>query len=176
MSGPAPGVSFEMFLASGDVNITMTPAASQLAAIDVGVPMVMLAGVHVGCFELFGTDRIRTIRDLKGKTVAVPGTRTAPHLILSIMTAYVGVDPRRDINWVEHTDQESIGLLAAVRLTPSWAFRRRRKSSGPGKSGTGSSTREPTSRGLSTSAAWSLRLESSSANTRWPRNEHCAPS
>ena len=32
----------------------------------------MLAGVHVGCFELFGTDRVHTIRDLKGKTVAVP--------------------------------------------------------------------------------------------------------
>ncbi len=54
----------------------MNLAASQLTAIDVGVPMVIVAGVHVGCFELFGTDRVRTIRDLKGKTVAVPRLRT----------------------------------------------------------------------------------------------------
>ena len=119
---PAPGVGFHKFLASGDVNIGMDLAASQLTAIDLGVPMVMLAGVHVGCFELFGTDRVRTIRDLKGKTVAVPGLRTAPHLILSIMAAYVGLDPRRDINWVEHSDEESIALLAAGKVDAFLGF------------------------------------------------------
>ena len=120
--GPAPGVGFDKFLASGDVNIAMDLAASQLTAIDVGVPMVIVAGVHVGCFELFGTDRVRTIRDLKGKTVAVPGLRTAPHLILSIMTAYVGVDPRKDIKWVVHSGEESIALLAAGKVDAFLGF------------------------------------------------------
>ena len=120
--GPAAGVGFDKFLASGDVNIAMDLAASQLTAIDVGVPMVIVAGVHVGCFELFGTDRVRTIRDLKGKTVAVPGLRTAPHLILSIMTAYVGVDPRKDIKWVEHSGEESIALLAAGKVDAFLGF------------------------------------------------------
>jgi ABC-type nitrate/sulfonate/bicarbonate transport system substrate-binding protein len=36
-----------------------------------GHPIVLLGGVHVGCFELFGTEQVRAIRDLKGKTVAV---------------------------------------------------------------------------------------------------------
>ena len=40
--------------------------------IDAGDPIVFLAGAHVGCFELFGTDQVRSIRDLKGKTVAIP--------------------------------------------------------------------------------------------------------
>jgi NitT/TauT family transport system substrate-binding protein len=38
---------------------------------DSGEPITLLAGVHAGCFELFGMDRVRAIRDLKGKTVAV---------------------------------------------------------------------------------------------------------
>src|SRR6516164_6578453 len=37
-----------------------------------GVPIVLLGGVHAGCFELFGTERVKAIRDLRGKTVAVP--------------------------------------------------------------------------------------------------------
>jgi len=40
--------------------------------VDAGDPVVILAGGHIGCFELFGTDRVHTISDLKGKTVGVP--------------------------------------------------------------------------------------------------------
>ena len=51
--------------------------------LDAGDPITLLGGVHVGCFELFGTDRVRTIRDLKGKTVAItasgrPSTSSCP--------------------------------------------------------------------------------------------------
>jgi hypothetical protein len=35
--------------------------------LDAGDPVVILAGSHIGCFELFGTDRVRSIRDLKGR-------------------------------------------------------------------------------------------------------------
>jgi ABC-type nitrate/sulfonate/bicarbonate transport system substrate-binding protein len=49
----------------------MNMAAPLVVALDGGAPIVVLAGVHVGCFELIATDRVRTIKDLKGKTVAV---------------------------------------------------------------------------------------------------------
>ena len=39
--------------------------------LDAGKPIVVLAGVHGGCYELFGNERVRAIRDLKGKTVAI---------------------------------------------------------------------------------------------------------
>jgi NitT/TauT family transport system substrate-binding protein len=65
--------------------------------VDAGDPIVMLAGVHVGCFELFGTDRVHTIRDLQGKTVAVQGLGSSQHVFLASMAAYVGLDPRKDI-------------------------------------------------------------------------------
>jgi hypothetical protein len=43
-----------------------------ILSIDSGEPIVILAGVHVGCFELFATERVRTISDLKGKDAPDP--------------------------------------------------------------------------------------------------------
>ena len=37
-------------------------------------PVVMLAGVHSGCFELFARESIRSVVDLKGKKVGVTDT------------------------------------------------------------------------------------------------------
>ena len=42
-----------------------------IPAIDAGEPITVLAGVHVGCFELFAKEGIRSIADLKGKSVGV---------------------------------------------------------------------------------------------------------
>jgi NitT/TauT family transport system substrate-binding protein len=49
---------------------------------------------------LFANERIRSIRDLKGKKVGVQAWGAAPHTFLASMAAYVGLDPARDINWV----------------------------------------------------------------------------
>jgi NitT/TauT family transport system substrate-binding protein len=56
-------------LASGEVDINVNFAAPLVVSLDAGPSIVVLAGVHTGCFELFGNDRVRSIRDLKGKTV-----------------------------------------------------------------------------------------------------------
>jgi NitT/TauT family transport system substrate-binding protein len=68
--------------------------------VHIGNPIVMLAGGHIGCFELFGTERVRTIRDLKDKTVSVPSMDSAQYVFLASMAAYVGLDPGKDIHWV----------------------------------------------------------------------------
>ena len=39
--------------------------------IDASEPIVALAGVHPGCFEMFARESIRSIHDLKGKNVSV---------------------------------------------------------------------------------------------------------
>ena len=43
---------------------------------------------------------MRTITDLKGKTVAVFSLGSAQQIFLSAMAAQVGLDPRKDIAWV----------------------------------------------------------------------------
>jgi len=87
-----------------------------------GDPVAMLAGVHVGCFELFGTDRVHGIRDLKGKTVAVQDLGSSQHVFLASMAAYVGLDPRKDINWVTHPSSEVIRLFAEGKIDAFLGF------------------------------------------------------
>src|ERR671925_211590 len=85
-----PGIGLGKALASGEADLSMWFAASVITRIDAGDPTVFLAGIHIGCFELFGTNRIRSIRDLKGKTVAVPSKGGPQQLFLATMVAHVG--------------------------------------------------------------------------------------
>src|SRR6516165_10784691 len=53
----------------GDVDFGLEFGASVTVSIDAGAPAVILAGVHPACFELFARDSVRSIVDLKSKTV-----------------------------------------------------------------------------------------------------------
>ncbi|MGH7318480.1 MAG: hypothetical protein ACRELA_02470 [Candidatus Rokuibacteriota bacterium] len=53
-------------LRSGEADLTSTDAAAFVSLVDRDVPIVALTGLHAGCYELFGTDRIRSIGDLRG--------------------------------------------------------------------------------------------------------------
>jgi NitT/TauT family transport system substrate-binding protein len=97
-----PGASIYEVLASGGADISMAFGAPVILRIDTGKPLILLSGLHVGCLELFGNERVRTIRDLRGKTVSIPGLGSAPHIFLASMAAYVGLDPNKDITWVTH--------------------------------------------------------------------------
>jgi NitT/TauT family transport system substrate-binding protein len=109
-------------LASGEADINNHFVAPTIIRVEAGDPIVILGGLHIGCFELFGTDRVRTIRDLKGKTVAVLEIGSAQHVFVSTMAAHVGLDPRRDINWVTHRPAESMRLLADGKIDAFLGF------------------------------------------------------
>jgi NitT/TauT family transport system substrate-binding protein len=97
--------------ASGKVDISIAFVTPFLMQVDAGVPIVLLAGIHAGCFELFGTGPVRAIRDLKDRSVAVPALGSAHQLFVASMATYVGVDPRKDIKWVTHPIGESAAVL-----------------------------------------------------------------
>src|SRR4029078_11066302 len=63
-------------------------------------------------YELFGNAQVRGIRDLKGKTIPVDGIGAPQHVLLSSMVAYVGLDPRTDINWVVRVPPEGKMMFA----------------------------------------------------------------
>src|SRR5215813_11034419 len=67
----ANSVAADEVLASGAVDVGNATALAGVQRIDAGDPRVLLSGVHVCCFKLFGTERVRSVRDLRGKTVAV---------------------------------------------------------------------------------------------------------
>jgi NitT/TauT family transport system substrate-binding protein len=112
----------EKALASGEADLNGHFAAPTIIRLEAGDPIVILAGLHVGCFELFGTDRVRTIRDLKGKTVAVPALDSSRYVFLASMVAYVGLDLHKDINFVTHPGTESIRLLAEGKIDAYLGF------------------------------------------------------
>ena len=64
---PTKGVQ----VASGEIDFDLESAAWLASHLDAGDPITALAGVHVGCYELFAQEPIRTISDLRGKSVGV---------------------------------------------------------------------------------------------------------
>jgi NitT/TauT family transport system substrate-binding protein len=91
-------------------------APQWVSAIDGGGAISVLAGVHVGCFELFGNDRVRSISDLKGKSVGVSGAGSSDHLFLAVMAAHIGLDPAHDIRWVTSQSPRPDELFAEGKI------------------------------------------------------------
>ena len=131
---PIPtGIEGAQAMARGEVDFSLNFAAPLIIPMDAGAPVTVIAGVHVGCFELFGGDGIRSIVDLKGKSVGVQGLGTSPHVFLAAMAAHVGLDPAKDIRWVVKPTLLSSRWTCSRRgkLTPFWAFRQSRRSCAP---------------------------------------------
>ncbi len=87
-------------VARGEADFSVDTGAWIVSLLDAGEPITALAGVHSGCYELFAHEPIRTVSDLKGKRVGIRALRSAGHLHISMMAAYVGLDPHNDIAWV----------------------------------------------------------------------------
>ena len=113
-----PGDTSPSMVGAGEVDMTQTDIFNFLPALDNGKSIVALGGIHAGCFDLYGAAGYRTIRDLKGKTIAVgsPGRRA----FVSLMLAHVGLDPNKDVTFVEH--REGVRLLAEGRVDAMLGF------------------------------------------------------
>jgi NitT/TauT family transport system substrate-binding protein len=122
-------------LAAGETDLAMQFAGPSILRLDAGDPIVLLAGGHVGCLELFGNDHVRAIRDLKGKTVAVGALGFPPHVFLTMVMAYVGLDHRKDVRLITSPMSEAVhafavGKVDAVITTPPFAQELRAKQVG----------------------------------------------
>jgi NitT/TauT family transport system substrate-binding protein len=106
----------ENAFASGEVDVVTHFCGPLAIQVDKGDPIVILSGLHPGCVELVGTKQIRSIRDLKGKTIAVTDLGGGRHAFLAVMAAHVGIDPRKDINIVAHPAGEAMRLLAEKKI------------------------------------------------------------
>src|SRR5215831_14370182 len=84
-------------IARGDGDFTLNFASQFVAAIDRGAPVTVLAGAHVGCFELFASNPIRGT--LRGKSVGAQSLGSSAQVFLGALAAGIGLDPGRDIRW-----------------------------------------------------------------------------
>jgi NitT/TauT family transport system substrate-binding protein len=100
-------------LAEGKADISMWDTPGLMPALDAGRPLVLLSGIQAGCYELIGNARVRSIRDLKGKSVSVQWAEGGARVLLSSMLAYVGMDPRTDVHWVAgESTRDAMDLFA----------------------------------------------------------------
>jgi NitT/TauT family transport system substrate-binding protein len=88
------------WIARGETDFSVNFPPNQITSIDAGVPIKVLTGLHSGCLELIANESIRSVTDLRGKRVGVDGFNSSRHVWLSLMAAYVGLDPANDIQWV----------------------------------------------------------------------------
>ena len=110
------GISAALALARGEIDFTMNYAPPMAISIDSGEPITIVGGEHVGCFEVFAKESIRSVADLKGKNVGVQSIGSSQHVFLSVIAAHVGLDPAREIHWVTSTSPKPMDLFADGKI------------------------------------------------------------
>jgi NitT/TauT family transport system substrate-binding protein len=97
---PDSSVDNSVWIARGETDFDVNFPPIQIASIDRGVPIKVLTGLHSGCLELIANESVRNITDLRGKRVGVDMFGGSSHVWLTLIVAYVGLDPVKDIRWV----------------------------------------------------------------------------
>jgi NitT/TauT family transport system substrate-binding protein len=109
------------------------------ASLDAGVPLVMLAGLHSGCLEVWAGPGIQNIGELRGKKIAVLRTDTSDqfYAFFATLLGYVGIDPLKEVQFIDAggNRQEMInafieGRADAILTASGPAFRRLPKAPG----------------------------------------------
>jgi NitT/TauT family transport system substrate-binding protein len=116
-----PNVDQSVWIARGETDFSVNHPPLHITSIDAGVPVRVLTGLHAGCMEVIATDDVRSIGDLKGKRVGVEDLNATTHVMLTLMAAYVGLDPVRDIEWVVGGNAPELfaeGKIVAFIATP----------------------------------------------------------
>ena len=118
----ASGATGARWVARGDADFDNAFVGTQMSLIDAGEPITIVGGLHVGCYELFAHGDIRSIRDLKGRTVGVQHLGSSPHLLVSSMASYVGLDPVKEIHWVVSSSGNPMELFANGKIDAFLGF------------------------------------------------------
>jgi len=117
-----PGGPVSEFLAAAKADISLNFVGPNLIRLDQGDPVVFLAGVHVGCFEVIATERVKRITDIKGKTAGVATLNGAEHVFFASIAAQVGLNPQKDITWIVNPPEDSVRLLTEGKIDAFLGF------------------------------------------------------
>jgi NitT/TauT family transport system substrate-binding protein len=93
--------TYKEALALGRFDITHHLVMYFLKPIEQGLDVKFTGGIHRGCLRVQAGTKgdILTIKDLKGKTIGVPGMGTPPFMFATRVMAANGIDPSRDVKW-----------------------------------------------------------------------------
>jgi NitT/TauT family transport system substrate-binding protein len=109
-------------LARGEIDFELSVGWTLLPVIDAGGPITVLAGVMVGCYELFAKEGIRGITDLKGKSVGAQAAGATRLGLPTLLAASVGLDPATDIQWVTDPSVKPLELFMQGKIDAFLGF------------------------------------------------------
>jgi NitT/TauT family transport system substrate-binding protein len=109
-------------VARGEVDFSPLYASQCVRAIDAGEPLMLLAGVMVGCFELFAREGIGSVAELKGKNIGVQSAGSLSQQLPTLMAAQVGLDPVKDIHWITDPSIKPIELFVQGKIDAFLGF------------------------------------------------------
>ncbi len=118
-----PGDDIGGAVLRGEIDFAFETAAWVVSQLDAGEPLTAVAGVHVGCYELFAHDPIRSISDLKGRRVGIPqAPGSSGHLLLASIAAHVGLNPHTDIEWITRPTGDFLEMFAEQKVDAFLGF------------------------------------------------------
>jgi NitT/TauT family transport system substrate-binding protein len=109
-------------LGKGELEFGVGYAAAIIPLVEAGAPLVMLGGVHVGCWQVFGTGDIRSLRDFKGKTVSIISPAFTDGIFMAMTLNDVGLDLAKDVKIVNHPPADNARILASGEVDAVVAF------------------------------------------------------
>src|SRR5438034_40008 len=89
-------------LALGSFDITHHLVMYFLKPLEQGLEVKFTGGIHRGCLRVqaLAKGSIRSIKDLRGKRIGVPGMGTPPFIFANRVLGANGIDPSKDITWL----------------------------------------------------------------------------
>ena len=98
------GMNEGEMLATGDVDLAAPVATDVVVGIDRGLPITAFGGLHIGCIEMFAQNRVESINHLRGARVLSTHEGGLEHMFITTVLAYVGLNPRTDVEWIYEPD------------------------------------------------------------------------
>ena len=93
--------NYKDVLALGGYDITHHLVMYFLKPIEQGLDVRFTAGIHKGCLRVQASAKgdIRTVQDLRGKRIGVPGMGTPPFIFANRVLGANGIDASKDVSW-----------------------------------------------------------------------------
>jgi NitT/TauT family transport system substrate-binding protein len=73
-----------------------------LKPVEQGLDVKFTGGIHRGCLRVQGpvNGGIKSVKDLRGKRIGVPGMGTPPFIFATRVLGANGIDPKKDVTWI----------------------------------------------------------------------------
>src|SRR5688572_17650819 len=94
--------NYKDVLALGGFDITHHLVMYFLKPVEQGVDVKFTGGIHRGCLRVQAgvKGNIRSIKDLRGKRIGIPGMGTPPFIFANRVLGANGIDAKKDVTWL----------------------------------------------------------------------------